>query len=82
MFGLRPMGLRLVWETDEWDPVPSLNDDDDNWGVSDEEEDAVSPLFQFPSLPLLRLHGPIDSTLNNHWIADVTDVFIHYMANA
>ncbi|KAG7006703.1 cytosolic fe-S cluster assembly factor NAR1 [Physcia stellaris] len=36
MFGLRPMGLRLVWETDEWDPVPGLDDDDD-WGVSDEE---------------------------------------------
>ena len=27
------MGLRLVWETGEWDPVPGLDDDD--WGEED-----------------------------------------------
>lgn len=60
MFGLRPMSLRLVWETDEWDPVPGLDDDDD-WGVSDEEEDEVSPFLQ---LFQPRVAWPI-SMLNN-----------------
>ncbi|KAL8784633.1 MAG: hypothetical protein Q9195_008962 [Heterodermia aff. obscurata] len=29
LFALRPMSLRLVWETGEWDPVPGSLDDED-----------------------------------------------------
>ena len=61
MFGLRPMGLRLVWETDEWDPVPGL-EDDDNWGVSDEEEDEkVGTLFT-ALMRVLRLIAEMNCT--------------------
>lgn len=43
MFNLRPMSLKLVWETGEWDPVPGLADDD-SWSASDDEstDDGVS----------------------------------------
>ena len=40
LFNLRPMALRLVWETGEWDPIPGLDDDD--WGVSDSDDENVS----------------------------------------
>ena len=62
MFGLRPMSLRLVWETDEWDPVPSMDDDDDDWGVSDDEEDEVSPSYSCLSFNLvLFLYGRLQA---------------------
>ena len=38
LFKLRPMGLRLIWETGEWDPVGGVDNGDD-WGCSDEEEE-------------------------------------------
>ena len=34
LFNLRPMALRLVWETGEWDPIPGLHDEDDDWDLS------------------------------------------------
>lgn len=37
LFDLRPMGLRLVWETGEWDPVPGLGGGD--WGGSEDEDE-------------------------------------------
>lgn len=35
LFGLRPMGCRLIWETGEWDPVKG---EEDGWSCSEEEE--------------------------------------------
>ncbi|KAI9814468.1 MAG: hypothetical protein M1827_003324 [Pycnora praestabilis] len=35
LFRQRPMGLKLVWETGEWDPVAGAHKDD--WDSSDEE---------------------------------------------
>ncbi|KAL2131155.1 hypothetical protein VTI74DRAFT_5466 [Chaetomium olivicolor] len=35
VFGLRPMGVRLVWETGEWDPVGGFDEAD---GESEEED--------------------------------------------
>jgi hypothetical protein len=35
VFGLSPLGVRLVWETGEWDPVGGF---DEVEGESDEEE--------------------------------------------
>lgn len=43
LFALPPAHLRLVWETEEWDPVGRklAVDDDERWSVSsDEEEEA------------------------------------------
>jgi hypothetical protein len=37
MFGVRPLGTRLVWESDEWDPVGRRDDDDD-----DDDEEMVT----------------------------------------
>ena len=37
LFGLPPLGLRLVWETGEWDPVAGF---DDEVGDSSDEEEA------------------------------------------
>ncbi|KAI1213983.1 RNI-like protein [Annulohypoxylon truncatum] len=36
LFGARPLGLRLIWETGEWDPVFGFDDEVED---SDEEED-------------------------------------------
>ncbi|RYP54352.1 hypothetical protein DL768_000926 [Monosporascus sp. mg162] len=36
LFGLRPLGLRLIWETGEWDPVAGFDDEVED---SSEEED-------------------------------------------
>lgn len=38
MFGLRPMKLRLVWETGEWDPVAGYEDEDENSGDENADE--------------------------------------------
>lgn len=36
LFGARPLGLRLIWETGEWDPVAGFDDEVED--SSDEEE--------------------------------------------
>lgn len=38
LFGLPPLGLRLVWETGEWDPVAGFDEKEDGGDSSDEEE--------------------------------------------
>ncbi|KAI0385801.1 Thioesterase/thiol ester dehydrase-isomerase [Hypomontagnella monticulosa] len=38
LFGQRPLGLRLTWETGEWDPVAGFDDEVED--SSDEEEEA------------------------------------------
>lgn len=38
LFGLPPLGLRLVWETGEWDPVAGFDETEDGGDSSDEEE--------------------------------------------
>ncbi|KAL6233177.1 hypothetical protein BDW75DRAFT_215923 [Aspergillus navahoensis] len=41
LFGITPFELRLIWETDELDPVSKENMDiEDDWDSEDEEEDA------------------------------------------
>lgn len=41
LFGIKPLSLRLVWETGEWDPVAGFDDEvEDSSG--DEEEDLPS----------------------------------------
>lgn len=35
LFGIRPIGCKLIWETGEWDPVKG---EEDGWSCSEEEE--------------------------------------------
>lgn len=39
-FGLPSLAFKLVWETEEWDPVYKENLDEDEWDSDDEEEVA------------------------------------------
>lgn len=41
LFGLRPISVKLIWETDEWDPV---GEGDGGWSVSEDESDEESRL--------------------------------------
>ena len=36
LFGIRPMGCKLVWETGQWDPVSG---EDEGWSCSEDDED-------------------------------------------
>lgn len=40
LFSLPPMGLRLMWETGEWDPVGG-EEDDGGWSCSEDDELVV-----------------------------------------
>ena len=40
LFGLAPLGLRLVWETGEWDPVAGFYDKDGDSSSSEDELDV------------------------------------------
>lgn len=40
IFGLQPLSFRLIWETEEWDPVDEANVGEDEWDSGAEEEDA------------------------------------------
>jgi hypothetical protein len=40
LFGLRPLSLRLIWETGEWDPVAGYEDQEEDSDEEDEAEDA------------------------------------------
>ncbi|KAL2165432.1 hypothetical protein VTH06DRAFT_730 [Thermothelomyces fergusii] len=39
LFGLKPLGLRLVWETGEWDPVGGFDEDRDGAAGGDERDE-------------------------------------------
>lgn len=36
LFGIRPLGCRLIWETEEWDPVKG---EEEGWSCSEDEDD-------------------------------------------
>jgi hypothetical protein len=40
LFGLRPLSLRLIWETGEWDPVAGYEDQEENSDEEDETEET------------------------------------------
>jgi hypothetical protein len=40
LFGLRPLSLRLIWETGEWDPVAGYEDQEKGSDEEDEKEDT------------------------------------------
>lgn len=39
LFGLAPLRFRLIWETDEWDPVEEFNLGGEEWDSEDEDEE-------------------------------------------
>lgn len=39
LFDIRPMSMKLIWETEEWDPV---GEEDGGWSVSEDESDEES----------------------------------------
>lgn len=39
LFDIRPMSMKLIWETEEWDPV---GEEDGGWSVSEDESDEKS----------------------------------------
>lgn len=39
LFNIRPMSVKLIWETEEWDPV---GEGDGGWSVSEDESDEES----------------------------------------
>ncbi|KAF6220982.1 hypothetical protein HO133_002663 [Letharia lupina] len=41
LFSIRPMSVKLIWETEEWDPV---GEGDGGWSVSEDESDEESRL--------------------------------------
>ncbi|PTB81306.1 L domain-like protein [Trichoderma longibrachiatum ATCC 18648] len=41
MYGLKPLKLRLIWETGEWDPVAGYDEKDGDDDVSDDDEEMV-----------------------------------------
>ncbi|KAI9768321.1 MAG: hypothetical protein M1840_004929 [Geoglossum simile] len=43
MFGVRPLGTRVVWESNEWDPVGGSED-----GYDDDDEDEGGGLVEMP----------------------------------
>lgn len=47
LFAIRPASVKLIWETDEWDPVRREDEDEDEedeggWSVSEDDDDEGS----------------------------------------
>ncbi|OJD11708.1 hypothetical protein AJ78_07576 [Emergomyces pasteurianus Ep9510] len=42
-FSLVPLCFKLIWETDEWDPIEESKAEDDEWDSSDEIEEPGRP---------------------------------------
>ncbi|GAD94585.1 tubulin-specific chaperone, putative [Paecilomyces variotii No. 5] len=42
LFDLTPLGFRLIWETEEWDPVDEADTGLDEWDSSDDDEPDAS----------------------------------------
>jgi hypothetical protein len=40
MFGIKPLGHRLIWETGEWDPVAGYEEEEEEDYSDDEDEDS------------------------------------------
>ncbi|KAL8926477.1 MAG: hypothetical protein Q9172_001780 [Xanthocarpia lactea] len=40
IYSIPCMEIRLVLETDEWDPVPAAKPEDDNWSCSEDEDES------------------------------------------
>ncbi|KAG9241945.1 tubulin-specific chaperone-like protein E [Calycina marina] len=38
LFGLRPLSLRLIWETGEWDPVAGYEEEEEDYSDEDDDE--------------------------------------------
>ncbi|KAJ5762232.1 uncharacterized protein N7511_005614 [Penicillium nucicola] len=58
LFGLPAFGFKLVWETDEWDPVEKENVEAVDWDDSEdealEEQDIVPPKHDAPDSGFVR----------------------------
>lgn len=44
IFNLTPLGFRLIWETEEWDPVDEADTGLDEWDSSDDDEPDTSEI--------------------------------------
>ncbi|KAI0483221.1 RNI-like protein [Xylariaceae sp. FL0804] len=44
LFGIKPLRLRLIWETGEWDPVAGFDDEVEDSSEEDEEGSALAGL--------------------------------------
>lgn len=46
LFAIRPASVKLIWESDEWDPVRRENEDQDQdeggWSLSEDDDDEGS----------------------------------------
>ncbi|KKZ61899.1 hypothetical protein EMCG_03598 [[Emmonsia] crescens] len=78
-FSLAPLRFKLIWETDEWDPIEESRAEDDEWDSSDEIDE---PGRQLDSLSLKNEGGKklvrreeelVDSTREvGFWFTDET----------
>lgn len=59
LFGIRPLGCRLVWETGEWDPIKG---EDEGWSCSEEEEEEVVDKSR------VEKHRVTDETEKGKWV--------------
>lgn len=44
LFDIRPLNMRLVWETGEWDPVAGYEEEEDSSDGGDEGDEEVKPV--------------------------------------
>ncbi|KAJ5934941.1 hypothetical protein N7466_004488 [Penicillium verhagenii] len=43
LFDLAPAGFKLVWETDEWDPIAKATVDEEDWAEDSDDESSQQP---------------------------------------
>ncbi|RYP76152.1 hypothetical protein DL771_001976 [Monosporascus sp. 5C6A] len=68
LFGLRPLGLRLIWETGEWDPVAGFDDEvEDSSEEEDEGEGEARPDRQEAANSLTEGSQP-DARAAGKWV--------------
>jgi hypothetical protein len=44
LFSIPPLRFRLIWETEEWDPIAETKADHDEWTSSEEDQGEEDPL--------------------------------------
>lgn len=73
LFGLPPFEFRLIWETDELDPVSQENMDEDDWDSEDEAENGNKPANMGDNAKFVRREVElVDSTRDiGFWFQDV-----------